>query len=96
MHADGNVEGCAAGALAIAGLQHEESAVLHRELAVLHVLQVRLEARGCAVQLLEALGERFGHLPDWPRRSESCMPLRVTSYITPSLHDCRGYVRLCP
>ena len=42
-HVGCDAEGGGAGALPVARLQHEEDAVLQRELAVLHVPQVLLE-----------------------------------------------------
>ena len=66
-HVHGELEGGEGGALAVAGLEHEDLAVLDGELEVLHVLEVLLERRADVVQFrvggghfLRELGDRFG------------------------------------
>ncbi len=56
-HVDGDLERRRGGALAGAGLEHEELALLHRELDVLHVAVMRFEP---AADLHE-VGEDGGH-----------------------------------
>ncbi len=58
-HVDGDLERGLRRALARAGLQHEQLAVLHGELDVLDVVEMRFER--CASRL--QLGEGFGHEP---------------------------------
>ncbi len=52
------------GALAVAGLQHEELAVLHGELHVLHIPVMLLQRLADLLELGKGLGELFGHLVD--------------------------------
>ena len=52
------------GALAVAGLEHEELLVLDGELHVLHIAVVALERPADLLELLEALGHDLGHLGD--------------------------------
>ncbi len=51
-HLDGNADGGTAGALAVAGLQHVELAILDGEFEVLHVAVVLLQAGGDLAQLV--------------------------------------------
>ena len=50
-HVDGDVDGCQAGPLAGPRLEHEQAAVLDRELDILHVAVVLFETRGDVVEL---------------------------------------------
>ena len=50
-HVDGDLQGRRRGALAVAGLQHLELALLDRELDVLHVAVVAFEPLADAVEL---------------------------------------------
>ena len=63
-HVDGDAHGGQAGALAIAGLQHVERAVLDGELEVLHVAVVLFHALGAGVQLFVDLGHGALQLAD--------------------------------
>jgi hypothetical protein len=60
-HVDGHLERRLGGALAAAGLQHPQLALLHRELDVLHVAVVPLEQLEHAGQLRVSLGHRLFH-----------------------------------
>ena len=64
-HLDGDADGGDAGPLAVAGLEHEDLAVLDRELEVLHVLEMLLEdLRGCAPAPCSASGMLLVELGD--------------------------------
>ena len=67
----GDLDGCLCGALAISGLQEEEVTVLDRELHVLHVLVVVLEALGELHELLIALRKVLCELGDRLRRADA-------------------------
>ena len=60
----GDLQGGGGGALAVAGLEHVELAVLHGELHVLHVPVVVLQLLAHIGELSEGLGELFRHLLD--------------------------------
>ncbi len=60
----GDFDGGCSSALAVAGLQHVELAVLHGELHVLHILIVVLKKLADLLELLEGLGELLCHLGD--------------------------------
>ena len=55
----GDADGGGGGALAVAGLEHEELAIFNGELHVLHVLVVLLELHADGVELLEDFGHRL-------------------------------------
>ena len=55
------------GALAVAGLEHEEFFVLDGKLHILHIAVVALERLADLLELLEALGHDLGHLGDGHR-----------------------------
>ena len=58
------LQGGGGGALAVAGLEHIELAVLHGELHVLHVAVVVFQGLADLLKLLEGLGELVSHLLD--------------------------------
>ena len=60
----GDLERSSRGALAVAGLQHIELAVLHGELHVLHIVIVILQDLANLLELGEGLGELFAHFAD--------------------------------
>src|SRR5207237_6672537 len=66
----GDADGGVTGALAAAGLQHEQPLVLDRELEVLHVLVMLLEARRDLAQLLVGLRHHLLELADRLRRAD--------------------------
>ena len=79
-HIGGDHDGGVAGALAAARLQHEEPLVLDRELEVLHVLVVLLQARRDVAQLLVGLRHHLFELGDRLRRAnagDDVLALRV-------------------
>ena len=60
----GDLQSGGGGALAVTGLEHEELAVLHGELHVLHVPVVVLQGLADALELGKGLGELLSHLSD--------------------------------
>ena len=60
----GDFQGGGGGALAVAGLEHVELAVLHGELHVLHVAVVVLQLLAHVLELGKGFGELFRHLLD--------------------------------
>ena len=60
----GDLQGGGGGALAVAGLEHIQLAVLHGELHVLHVAVVVLQGLAHGLELGKGLGELLGHLLD--------------------------------
>ena len=70
-HVDGDADGSEAGALAIAGLQHVELAVLDGELEVLHVAIVLFELPGDGAELLVGLGHGLLKLADVQRSADA-------------------------
>ena len=60
----GDLQGGGGGALAVAGLEHEELLVLNGELHVLHVAVVVLQLAGDVHELLVGLGHDLGQLVD--------------------------------
>ena len=60
----GDLQGGLGGALAVAGLQHEQVAVLDGELHVLHVAVIRLETAGDLDKLVVDLGHLLMQLAD--------------------------------
>ena len=63
-HLDGDADRGAAGALAVARLQHVQAAVLDGELEVLHVAIMLFQARGDLAQLVVDLGHDLLELGD--------------------------------
>ncbi len=70
-HVDGDADGGQAGALAIAGLQHVELAILDGELEVLHVAVVLFQAPGDVAELLVDLGHGLFELADGKRSADA-------------------------
>ena len=70
-HVAGDLQAAAAGPLAVAGLQHEQLALLDRELDVLHVLVVLFEHVLDAEQLVVDRLVPLGHLVDGLRRANA-------------------------
>ncbi len=68
----GDLDGGGSCALAVAGLQHVELAVLHGELHVLHVLIVVLKKLADLLELLESLRELLGHLGNGHGGAHAC------------------------
>ena len=62
---------CLGRALGVAGLEHVEAALLHRELGVLHVAVVALEVAEDLHQLAVGLGHRLPHLREVVRGAHS-------------------------
>ena len=63
-HVHGDLDRGVGGALAGAGLEHEQRAFLHRELEVLHVAVMFLQLRGDVPELLVHLGHLFFEIDD--------------------------------
>ena len=70
-HVDGDADGGQAGALAVAGLQHVELAILDGELEVLHVAIVLFHLPGDGAQLLVDLGHGALEFADGQRRADA-------------------------
>jgi hypothetical protein len=84
-HIDGNTDGGQAGALAVAGLQHVELAILDGELKVLHVAIVLFQLSGDGAQLLVDHGHGALKLTDGQRRADAgdhVFALRVHEVLT--------------
>ena len=64
-HVDGHANGGQAGALAVAGLQHVELAILDGELEVLHIAIVLFHLPVISLQLLVALGHHALRVRGW-------------------------------
>ena len=70
-HVDGHANGGQAGALAVAGLQHIELAILDGELEVLHIAIVLFHLAGDVAQLLVAVGHHALEFADGQRRADA-------------------------
>ena len=70
-HVDGDADGGQAGALAVAGLQHVELAILDGELEVLHVAVVLFHLAGDGAQLLVDSGHGALEFADGQRRADA-------------------------
>ena len=71
LHINGDLDRCFRGPFAVACLQHEETVVLDRKLHVLHVGVMRFQQMRDPVELLIDFGERFFHLRDGLRCSDT-------------------------
>ncbi len=96
-HLDGNANRGAAGALAVARLQHVQAAVLDGELEVLHVAIVLFQTRGDFAQLVVDVGLDLLELGDVHRRANAgdhVFALRVHQELAVKLfHAGRGIAR---
>ena len=70
-HVAGEVDRGDTGSFAVAGLQHENLAVLDGELEVLHILEMRFEDLPDAFELRERLGQMFLEIRDRFGRAHS-------------------------
>eukprot|EP00955_Chlamydomonas_euryale_P078191 363104-Chlamydomonas_euryale.AAC.1 len=94
-HVHRNLERGGARAFAVACLQHEQPALLHRELAVLHVFHVQLKFGGDVQQLLVDCRHACLQLGHRQRRTDACdhvLALRVEQELAEQLALARGRV----
>ncbi len=94
-HLDGNTNRGAAGALAVARLQHVQTAVLDGELEVLHVAVVLLQPGGDFAKLVVDLGLHLLQLGDRHRRadaSDHIFALRIHQELAVELFHARGRI----
>ena len=81
------------GALAVAGLEHVELAILDGELHILHILKVVLKAVGDRHELIIHLGHLLLQVADWARGTHACddvLALRIDEVLTHELLLARG------
>ncbi len=92
-HLDGDANCRATGALAVARLQHVQAPILDRELEILHVAVVLLQARGDFVKLLVNVRHDLLELRDVHRRAHArdhVLALRVHQELAVELFDAGG------